>query len=414
MPSTSLVQSVRPTWLILLGASVMLSLAMGLRQSLGLFMTPLTRDIGVSISEFTVAISVQNLAWGILQPIVGAWTVRLGYGRVMVVGSVLYLAGLVMLTLAQGFLSVLIGAGVLIGAALACTASAVALSVSARATPPAVRSAMLGIVSAAGSAGALISAPIGQLLIATGGWRLGVGGFALLATLMVPMAIMAGRVDRLPEEKTPARAGGEGGTAWEATRIALANPAFMIMTAAYFVCGMQLVFLTTHLPSYLALCGMDPMLSAEALATIGGFNILGSLFFGWAGGRWNKLALLGGIYVVRSAVLLLYFWFPPTPAGTLLFAALMGFTWLGVAPLVAGFVAETFGLRWQTMIQGIAFVSHQLGSFLGALGGGLVFDTFGSYDLAWRVGVAVGVTAGIVQIATALVRRPEPPLAAAT
>ena len=184
------------------------------------------------------------------------------------------------------------------------------------------------------------------------------------------------------------------------------------MTAAYFVCGMQLLFITTHLPSYLAICGMDPALSASALGAIALFNVFGSLFFGWAGGHWSKLALLGGIYVVRSVVLAWYFLLPPTPATTLVFASLMGFLWLGVGPLVAGSVAEMFGLRWQAMIQGVAFMSHQLGSFVGAFGGGLLFDALGSYDLAWRLGVAVGLTAGIVQVAFALLGPPPRPATA--
>jgi predicted MFS family arabinose efflux permease len=178
------------------------------------------------------------------------------------------------------------------------------------------------------------------------------------------------------------------------------------MTVAFFVCGMQLVFLTTHLPAYLAICGMDPMLSAQALGVIGGFNVLGSLFFGWAGGRWNKLALLGGIYILRSLALGWYFVSTPTPQGTLVFAAVMGFLWLGVAPLVNGWLADTFGLRWQAMLGGVAFVSHQLGSFAGAFGGGLIFDAFGSYNAAWQGGVALGLAAGIVQAAFALRRRP--------
>ena len=157
-------------------------------------------------------------------------------------------------------------------------------------------------------------------------------------------------------------------------KVAFGNASFVVMTCAYFVCGMQLVFLTTHLPSYLAICGMDPMLSAQTLGMIGGFNVLGSLFFGWAGGRWNKLALLGGIYIARSLILAWYFTLPPSPATTLLFGALMGFLWMGVGPLVAGAVAEMFGLQWQAMIQGLAFMSHQLGSFLGAYGGGLIYD----------------------------------------
>jgi predicted MFS family arabinose efflux permease len=193
-----------------------------------------------------------------------------------------------------------------------------------------------------------------------------------------------------------------------ALRTALSSAPFLVMASAYFVCGMQLLFITTHLPSYLAICGMDPPLSVEALGVIGGFNVVGSIFFGWAGGRWSKLALLGMIYFSRSIVLGWYFVLPPTPASTLIFAALMGFLWLGVGPLVAGSVVEMFGLRWQAMIQGLAFMSHQLGSFLGAFGGGLLFDALGSYDLAWRLGVGMGLTAGMVQVTYALLRPATP------
>ena len=190
---------------------------------------------------------------------------------------------------------------------------------------------------------------------------------------------------------------------------ALQDARFVVVAIAFFVCGLQLVFLTTHLPSYLALCGMDPMLSAEALGVIGGFNVLGSLFFGWAGGRWNKLALLGGIYIFRSIALAWYFTLPATPATTLLFGAIMGFLWMGVGPLVAGAVAEMFGLKWQAMIQGLAFMSHQFGSFLGAYGGGLIYDALGSYTMAWRIGVALGLAGGIIQVAFALIRPSQPP-----
>ena len=186
----------------------------------------------------------------------------------------------------------------------------------------------------------------------------------------------------------------------------------MVLTLAFFVCGMQLIFLTTHLPSYLQICGMDPMLSAQALGVIGGFNVLGSLFFGWAGGRWNKLVLLGGIYVMRSLVLLWYFAAPPTPEGTLAFAAVMGFLWLGVGPLVTGWIIDVFGLRWQAMLGGVAFVSHQVGSFVGAYGGGLLYDLLGSYTAAVQVGVSLGLAAGIVQIGFALHRSSKARLAA--
>ncbi|BDG74788.1 MFS transporter [Roseomonas fluvialis] len=396
----------RPALPILIGVSVMLSLAMGIRQSLGLFMAPATQDLGMAVAEFTLAIAVQNLGWGFLTPFAGAATSRWGFRPVLMAGVVAYLAGLVVMALAQGALSMMIGAGLLIGLALACTASGMALAVASRPVPAALRSTALGMVSAAGSVGALIAAPVGQVLAEGWGWRAGVAGFLVLALAMLPAAWVAGRVDAVP---IPALARGESPRMSVALKQAMTHVPFLVMAGAYFVCGLQLVFLTTHLPSYLALCGQDPMLSAKALGMIGGFNVLGSLFFGWAGGRWNKGALLGGIYLVRSLVLGLYFAWPPSEASTLVFAAIMGFLWLGVAPLVAGLVAEYFGLRFQAMIQGIAFMSHQLGSFLGAFGGGVLFDLHGDYVLAWQLGVGMGLTAGAIQVAYALRGRPPAP-----
>ena len=405
----ALLRALRPSLPILIGASLMLSLSMGLRQSLGIFLQPLTRDVAISVSDFTLAIAVQNLAWGFLQPFAGAFTTRYGFRPVMMVGALLYIAGLALMATAHGLFSIMIGAGVLIGMSLACTAAAIAMSVTTRAVPVTVRSTVLGMVSAAGSLGALMAAPLGQILSEGYGWRTGVAGFVILSLLLLPAAWFAGKVDDIPLPKPSADEIGNT-SASVAVKTAFANPSFIVMTCAYFVCGMQLVFLTTHLPSYLAICGMNPMLSAEALGVIGGFNVLGSLFFGWAGQRWNKLALLGGMYITRSLALAAYFMLPPTPETTLLFAAVMGFLWLGVSPLVAGAVAEMFGLKWQAMIQGLAFMSHQLGSFLGAYGGGVLYDAMGSYNLAWRVGVAVGLCAGVVQLAFALIRPSEPPL----
>jgi predicted MFS family arabinose efflux permease len=381
---------------------------MGLRQSLGIFMQPLTHDIHLSISDFTLALAVQNLAWGFLQPLAGAMTTRYGFRPIMIAGSFMYIAGLVLMATANGLVAIMIGAGVLIGTSLACTAAAIAMSVAARAVPATVRSTVLGIVSGAGSLGALLSAPIGQMLNEGFGWRIGLAGFVVMSVLMIPAAWYAGRVDAVPLPK-PASDEIVDATAMIAAKTAFGNASFVVMTCAYLVCGMQLVFLTTHLPSYLAICGLDPMLSAQTLGMIGGFNVLGSLFFGWAGQRWNKLALLGGIYVLRSLALAWYFMLPATPASTLLFGAIMGFLWMGVGPLVAGAVAEMFGLRWQAMIQGLAFMSHQIGSFLGAYGGGLLYDALGSYTMAWRIGVALGLAGGIIQVAFALIRPSQPP-----
>ena len=398
--------SLRPTLPILIGAAAMLSLSMGLRQSFGLLIQPLTQDIAITVSDFTLALAVQNLAWGLLQPVAGALTVRLGFRPVMLAGAALYAAGLVLLATAHGVVGVMLGAGLCVGLALAFTASGMALAVGSRAVPTLVRSTVLGLITAAGSLGALLAAPIGQSLTAGFGWRAGVLGFLAVALGILPAAWLAGRVDRIALPPGADRIGETSIRAAAAT--ALRTPAFLVMAGAYFVCGMQLLFITTHLPSYLAICGMDPMLSAEALGVISLFNVAGSLLFGWAGGRWSKPALLGLIYMSRSAVLGWYFLLPPTTVTTLVFAALMGFLWLGVGPLVAGSVVEMFGLRWQAMIQGLAFMSHQLGSFVGAFGGGLLFDALGSYDLAWRLGVGMGLAAGLVQVTFALVRPLRP------
>ena len=405
----SRLQALKPAMPILVGASLMLTFAMGFRQSLGIFMPDLTKDVGISVSDFTLAIGVQNLIWGVLQPVAGALSVRWGLRPLMVGGSLLYLLRMVLLATAQGTAGVVIGAGLFIGTSMACTGPALASAAVSRPVSVVMRSAVLGAVSAAGSLGAMLSAPIGQALNQAYGWRVGVIGFAVLALIMLPAAWYAGKVDQVPQPPSPGRVGESAGGA---LGTAIKHVPFLVLTLAFFVCGMQLIFLTTHLPSYLQICGMDPMLSAQALGVIGGFNVLGSLFFGWAGGRWNKLVLLGSIYVMRSLVLLWYFAAPPTPEGTLAFAAVMGFLWLGVGPLVTGWIIDVFGLRWQAMLGGVAFVSHQVGSFVGAYGGGLLYDLLGSYTAAVQVGVSLGLAAGIVQIGFALHRSSKVSLAA--
>ena len=392
---------------ILITVAIVLTLGMGLRQSLGLFVQPAVKDMAIMVADFTLAIAVQNLVWGFLQPVAGALAERHGFRSVMVAGALLYTLGLAVLAGASGVFGIMLGAGFLIGAALACCGSGMAMAVASRPVPAALRSTALGMVSAAGSLGAMIAAPIGQSLSAAFGWRVGVWGFVAIALVMAPCAWIAGRVDRVA---VPAGVGAvaDAVSARLALGQAFRSAPFMVMSAAYFVCGLQLVFLTTHLPSYIAFCGLDPMLGAQALAVIGGFNVLGSLFFGWAGDRWSKPVLLGGIYVVRSLVLAWYFNAPPTPDSTLIFAALMGFLWLGVAPLLSGAVADMFGLRWLATIQGIAFASHQLGSALGAFGGGLLFDLMGNYQLAWQLGVGMGITAGVVQMLMGFANTPGP------
>jgi predicted MFS family arabinose efflux permease len=211
---------------------------------------------------------------------------------------------------------------------------------------------------------------------------------------MLPAAFLAGRAARLPNSSAADKDLTLVGALGEASR----HGGYVIMSLAFFVCGLQLIFLTTHLPSYLVLCGMDPMLGAQALAVIGLFNVIGSWGFGWLGDRYSKRMLLGGIYIIRSLVMAAYFMLPVTPTSTLIFAALMGLTWLGVIPLLNGLVVQMFGIKFLSTLTGIAFFSHQVGSFLGAWGGGAIYDAVGSYDRALQAGVIIGLIAGFAQL----------------
>jgi predicted MFS family arabinose efflux permease len=268
------------------------------------------------------------------------------------------------------------------------------MSVSSRAVTPARRSVTMGMVSALGSLGLVIASPMAQTLISTAGWQIALLGFLGLVCVMIPAALGAGQVDRMEAPSTQQLEQSLS----EVLRSAFGHSGYLVMATAFFVCGLQLVFITTHLPTYLADCGMDPSVGAAALAAIGLFNVVGSYLFGWLGGRYPKQYLLGGVYVLRSLVVAAYFTLPPSPTSTLVFAAAMGTLWLGVVPLVNGLVIELFGLRYMTTLVGVAFFSHQVGSFLGAWGGGVIYDALGNYDAAWKAAVLVGLIAGFAQM----------------
>jgi predicted MFS family arabinose efflux permease len=380
--------------LVLSCAAIMLSIAMGLRQSLGLFQTPVVQDLGLQAADFAMAIAVQNIIWGFTQPVAGALVDRFGPRSIAIFGALLYAAGLAITASATNAAMIMLGTGVLVGIALSCTTSGIASNIAARVVETSRRSLAFGIVSAAGSMGTFFCAPLGQLVISHGGWRAGFVAFIVVALLMLPAAFIGGRADRLPNSS----ARDADMTLLGALNEARQHGGYVIMSLAFFVCGLQLIFLTTHLPSYLVLCGMDPLLGAQALAVIGFFNVIGSWGCGWLGDRYRKRTLLGLVYVLRSIVIAVYFMLPVTPTSTLIFAALMGLTWLGVIPLLNGIVVEIFGIRFLSTLTGIAFFSHQVGSFLGAWGGGAIYDALGSYDRALQFGVIVGLIAGLAQM----------------
>jgi MFS family permease len=390
--SPTIVPSGSQARLILVGTALLLTLGMGMRQSFGLFLAPVTHDLAIKAADFTLALAVQNIVWGLSQALVGGIADRFGLRITMMAGAAIYVVGLSVMATAQDAPALIVSGG-LIGVALSCTATSLAMAACVRAVSEERRSMMLGLVSAAGSLGTLVVPLATQALLAHEPWQIGALFFVLLAVAMLPAAFCAGGADRFPGH-------GKATTSMrEVLGQAMRNRPFLVMSGAYFVCGLNLVFLSTHLPAYLALCGQDPMLSAEALAVIGGASSMGSLLTGWLGGKYPKHILLGLLYILRSFMIAAYFVLPPTPTSTLLFAAAMGMLWWpGLVPLIGGLVAEIFGTRYLATLLGLSFVVHQAGSSLGAWGGGLIFDLYGSYDAAWQIGTLIGFAAGVVQI----------------
>jgi predicted MFS family arabinose efflux permease len=376
------------------GAALMMTLAMGIRQNLGLFQAPASRDLGIAISDFALAISVQQVAWGVAQPFAGILADKYGTRWVSIIGSVIYIVGVVLTATATSTWPIVLGAGVMIGVALACTSSGITANIAARVVAPQRRTLAFGLVSAAGSIGTMFTAPIAAHFLNHEGWRAGLWAFAILALAMLPAAFIGSRADKLPNSRVSDR----NLTLIDALEEARRHSGYVVMSMAFFVCGLQLVFITTHLPTYLAQCGIDASYSALLLMLVGAFNILSSWLFGWLGDRYPKRLLLGAIYLLRSAAIAAFFLHPPTPLSIVLFGIAMGTLWLGVIPLVNGLVVQLFGLRFLSTLTGIAFLSHQAGSFLGAWGGGYLFDLMGSYDLAWKIGVLIGLMAGTLQL----------------
>ena len=381
----------RSMLLLLLLSGLIISLCFGLRQSLGLFMRPMTVDLGISAATFGFSIALQNIVFGLSQPFVGALGDRYGPRPVLIVTALIYTAGLLLMLVATSFPGALEIAGFLIGIGTAGTGFGVLIGTISRATPPEKRSQTVGLVAAAGSLGTMILAPLGQWLINGFGWRAAMLGFALIAGSIVLLSLP------IREQAAAGVASNVNQKLGDAVRAALAHRGYLFMTLAFFACGFQLVFITTHLPSYLQLCGVAPGVAASALGLIGLFNAVGTYMFGLLGARYSQKHLLALIYLLRTLFIALFLLVPVSAASTLVFAAAMGFLWLGVAPLVNGIIARVFGLTHFNTLFGIVFLSHQVGSFFGAWMGGLVFDRYGNYNLAWGALIVIGVAAFTLQ-----------------
>ena len=390
---------------ILIAASVVLLISFAIRASFGVFQIPIANDLGWFRAEFSLAIAIQNLSWGIATPFFGAFAEKLGDRKAILVGVLVYALGLALSSMASTaashqLLEILVGVGV------AGTGFGVILGVVGRSASDKTRSLALGITTAAGSAGQIIGPPLSQYLLNSMTWQnvfLLYSGLILLALLSLPFLKAPAKVSKSELEESLSRI----------LNIAIRDPSYILIFIGFFSCGFQLAFITAHFPAFVteACATIDPNgllakmgikdtadLGAVAIAVIGVFNIIGTVTAGALGGRYPKRVLLAGIYMARTV---LFSWFiltPMTPVTVLIFSSLIGTLWLATVPLTSGLVAYIYGLRYMGTLYGLVFLSHQIGSFVGVWLGGDFYDRFGSYDVVWWVGIGTGLLSAVVHL----------------
>ncbi|MEN7526322.1 MFS transporter [Cupriavidus sp. DL-D2] len=389
---------------VLVCGGLLVTLSMGIRHGFGLFNMPITQAHGWNRETFAFALALQNLMWGASQPIAGALADKFGAMRIMLIGIALYVAGLIVMAMATSGTGFATGAGVLIGIAQSGTTYSVVYGVIGRVASAEKRVWAMGIAAAAGSFGQFLMIPVEQTLISTVEWQNALLILAFLACFMLPLALTL-REPKMAPSTGPQQSIGE------AAREAFGNRNFQLLTLGYFVCGFQVVFIGVHLAPYLKDRGLvDIKVATVALALIGLFNVFGTYTAGALGQRMPKRYLLSSIYITRSVVIAGYLLLPLTAWSTWVFAALMGLLWLSTVPLTNGIIAQVFGVKYLSMLSGVVFFSHQIGSFLGAWLGGFLYDRTGTYNTVWLIAIALGVVAALVNLPIreqALVR-PQP------
>ena len=381
----------RTPTVVLICGGLILTLAMGIRHGFGLFLQPISADMHWGRETFALALAVQNLVWGATQPFTGMLADKYGTARVVIAGALLYVAGLAWMAYPTSELTFLLAAGVLIGAGLSGVTFSVIAGALGRAFPPEKRSMALGISAAAGSFGQFALLPLTQWLLSNVGW---VGALVALGCVGLTIAPLAAAL----VERNVVHAHAFRQSAKEAMGEALGHRGYVLLTVGFFVCGFQVVFIGVHLPSYLADHGLPAHVAVTALALIGVFNIIGTYTTGWLGSRMPNRYILSCIYFARAAVIGLFVLTPLTAVSVYAFAMAIGLLWLSTVPPTNGIVARIFGVRYLAMLSGFTFFSHQIGSFLGAWLGGVLYDTTGSYDLVWYLSIALGVIAGLINL----------------
>jgi MFS family permease len=368
----------------------------GPRSTLGFFLTPLSQAHGWGRDVFALAIAVQNLLWGLGQPLAGAIADRYGANRVLSVGALLYAAGLVMMAYATNAAVLELSAGLLIGFGLSGCAFTVVLGAFGKLLPEQWRSVAFGAGTAAGSFGQFLYSPLAVVLMGVVGWQetLVIFGLTLLVVLPLSLALATGRsaAPATPAAARPAQ------SLRQALAEAFGHRSYVLLVLGFFTCGFQLAFVTVHLPSYLIDRGLSNQVGGWTLAIIGVFNIIGSLSAGWLGNRMPKRYILSAIYFARALAVVAFISLPASPLATYAFGAVTGLLWLSTVPPTSALVALMFGTRWLTTLFGFAFFSHQVGGFLGVWLGGIAFERTGSYNSVWWLSVLFGLLSAVINL----------------
>jgi predicted MFS family arabinose efflux permease len=374
-------------WLrVLIASAALVTVTFGIRQVFGLFVIPLSNALGSGVQLVALAIAVQNLVWGFSSPLFGALADRIGAWKVAILGAAIYTAGLVSSAFFVTPSGLFLGQ-MLIGLGLGSAGISIAIGAVGRVVPPGRRSLAFGLVTSFGSFGQFALLPVTQMLMSEHGWQT---ALLLLSFLTAAAMAMALGLRGAPAAKSADVA--ELTTA-EALRVAAGSRDYLLLTAGFFVCGLQLVFITTHLPTFLGDRSIPPHIASWALALVGLFNIVGAFFCGWLGGRVSKRKTLATVYLLRGVIMCSFLLLPVTPASALIFGAAMGLLWLGTIPLTSGLIVVFFGPKHLSMLYGMVFASHQVGSFVGSWLGGVLYDITGNYDLMWWLNVAAALFA---------------------
>lgn len=380
----------RTPLVVIAAGSLVLCISFGIRHAFGLFLQPMSIDMGWGREVFSLAIAVQNLVWGLSQPFAGRLADRCGSGRVVLGGALLYVIGLALMSQPGSGPSLILSAGVIIGLGLSGTTYPVIYGAISRAVPPSQRSMAFGIAMSVGSFGQFALLPITNLLITDMGWENALWILAGLSLTMLPLAMAL----REPPADTSTPEIPLGKILSEA----FGHRGFWLLSLGFFICGFHVVFIATHLPAYLADHGFGPAVGATVLGLIGLFNIVGSYLAGWWGGFARKPLLLAGIYAMRLVAIGAFLLLPMSAWTVYGFGALMGLLWLSTVPLTNGTVAAIFGVRNLSMLGGVVFLCHQLGAFMGGWLGGLVHDQTGSYQSVWLISLGLAAVAALVNL----------------